>query len=321
MMTQELMPHIGPVQRVLISVYDKDGLVELGQALRSLGVEILASGGTCRTLAAAGVAVTPVEVFTQDPETLDGRVKTLHPKIYAGLLADRRNATHLAQLAGRGYVPIDLVVCNLYPFAKLLQKGAADAELIEQIDIGGVTLLRAGAKNADGGVTVVADSADYVTVVDELRQHGGVSPGLRRRLAARAFRLVADYDAAIAAWMGQYAAEPSAQFPARRGEFVRGPALRYGENPHQTAYLYLDDPKTPGVAGGWQLAGKPLSYNNYLDLDAAYRAVFDLPESACAIVKHTNPCGLACADSSRGGFSARACRRPDLGVRLSAGVQ
>jgi len=287
----EAPPYVGRVQRALLSVSDKSGLVELGQALGGLGIEILASGGTAAALMAAGVAVTPVEAFTGAPEVLDGRVKTLHPKIHAGLLADRRVQSHLAQVAA----PIDLVICNLYPFSQTVRRGAAAAQVIENIDIGGPTLLRAAAKNADGGVAVVADPVDYAAVLAELRASGGIGPATRRRLAAAAFRRVADYDAAIAAWTAAWAGEAGTELPERIGEFVRGPALRYGENPHQLAALYLEEPAGPGVAGGRQLAGKPLSYNNYLDLDAAYRAVYDLDEPACAIVKHTNPCGLATA--------------------------
>lgn len=299
---QQPAPFAGRVRRALLSTYDKEGLVALGQALAALGVELIASGGTARALQAAGIAVLPVEEFTGSPEVLGGRVKTLHPKIHAALLADRRDPVHLFELAALGTVPIDLVVCNLYPFAETVRRGASPAAIIEEIDIGGPTLLRAAAKNADGGVAVLCAPSDYAQVIAELQGQGGLSPTLRRLLAARAFRHVAEYDAAIATWSAAYAEAPPTPFPPRQGEWVRGPALRYGENPHQTAYLYLDAASPKGVAGGQLLSGKPLSYNNYLDLDAAYRAVYDLPAPACAIIKHTSPCGLACADAPAEAF-------------------
>lgn len=300
----------GRVQRALLSVYDKAGLVALGQALHGLGIELLASGGTAKALTEAGIPVTPIETFTGAAEALGGRVKTLHPKVHAGLLADRRSDEHLDQLRHHGYQPIDLVVCNLYPFEATLRSGASTAEIIEQIDIGGPTLLRAAAKNADGGVAVVASPSDYAALLDELRASGSVSPPLRRRLAARAFRLVANYDAAIAAWTTTWADEPQPLFPERSGGLVRGPELRYGENPHQSAHLYLDEPAGPGAAGCQQLGGKPLSYNNYLDLDASYRAVYDLSAPACAIVKHTNPCGLAEAATQAQAFARALAADP-----------
>lgn len=304
------LPHTGRVGRALLSVYDKEGLVAFGRLLYALGVELLASGGTAKALTEAGVPVTPIEIFTGAPEALGGRVKTLHPKVHAGLLADRRSDDHLRQLAQHGYEPIDLVVCNLYPFEETLASGASPAEIIEQIDIGGPTLLRAAAKNVDGGVTVVTDPADYPLLLDELRAHGGISPALRRKLASRAFRRVADYDAAIAAWTAAWADEPQPLFPVRSPSLLRGQELRYGENPHQSAYLYLDEPRTPGVAGCQQLGGKPLSYNNYLDLDASYRAVYDLAGPACAIVKHTNPCGLAEASTQQRAFELALAADP-----------
>jgi phosphoribosylaminoimidazolecarboxamide formyltransferase/IMP cyclohydrolase len=291
----------GTVKRALISVFDKDGLLALGRALSAAGVEVLASGGTAGKLEEAGVAVTRVELFTGAAEVLGGRVKTLHPKIHAGILADRRKADHLAQLEEHGYQPIDLVVCNLYPFREVLTGGAGHDELVENIDVGGPTMIRAAAKNADGGVTVLTDPADYETVAAEIAGQGTVSQDTRRRLAAKAFALTAAYDSAIAAWQASEQ-EEDVPFPARLEGFAREAELRYGENPHQRGFLYLLDGESRGVARGELLAGKPLSYNNYIDLDGAYRAVWDLAQPGCAIIKHTNPCGLAEATSQAEAF-------------------
>lgn len=286
-----------PVRRALLSVYDKSGLVELGRGLCELGVQLLASGGTAGALAAAGLPVTPIEEFTGAPEILDGRVKTLHPKIFAALLADRREPAHLQQLAARDYVTIDLVVGNLYPFAETVARSASAAATIEMIDIGGPSLLRAAAKNAEGGTTVLVSPSDYPALLAELRGRGAVPLALRRSWAAQAFRQVAAYDALIADWLSAHSGEDTTVFPERRGELFRSRQLRYGENPHQAAYLYIESARSGGVAQARALQGKTLSYNNYLDLDAAYRAVYPLATPACAIVKHTNPCGLSCADS------------------------
>ena len=307
------------VKRCLISVYDKARLQEFGAALQSLGIEILASGGTAAALQAAGVAVVSVDAFTGAPEVLGGRVKTLHPRIHAGILADRREPAHMHQLVAHKFLPIDLVVCNLYPFAAALQAGAPRAELIEKIDIGGPTLLRAAAKNVDGGVTVVSAADDYHAVALCLAQNNRVvSLPLRQRLAAAAFAQVAQYDAAIAGW---FSAQGSMATEAQTLEaedllppklsFVHQADLRYGENPHQRAALYTAAPTAtptagpcwvPGVAQGTQLCGKPLSYTNYLDMDAAFNCAAALSGPACAIVKHTNPCGLARADTQKDAF-------------------
>lgn len=291
----------GRIRRALLSVHDKTGLVVLGRALAAAGVELLASGGTARGLEAAGVRVTSVEEFTGEPEILGGRVKTLHPRIYAGLLSDRREPDHEAALERAGYDPIDLVVCNLYPFARGVAEGRSRAEVIELIDIGGPALLRAAAKNVDGGVAVVVDPADYERVA-AAASAGEIDHALRLQLALKAFRVVAEYDARIAEWFGACAGSPEAPevpeaFPPRIGGFVRGPVLRYGENPHQRAFLYSDEGASGGAALGVRLRGKELSYNNYLDLDMALCAVFYLPEPACAVIKHTSPCGLASAAS------------------------
>lgn len=285
------------VKRALISVSNKEGVVELGQGLAALGVEVISSGGTANTLAQAGVPVVKVSDYTGAPEVLGGRVKTLHPKVHAGILADRRQPEHLRELEAQGYGPIDLVVCNLYPFQQKQAEGADHATLVETIDIGGPTLVRAAAKNADGGVTVVVDPADYPAVLDALRAEGGVSQAVRRRLCAKAFRHVASYDLAIAAWAegaADTASAPGAQLPNTLPAFRKSATLRYGENPHQAAALYIEDNAPGGVALGEQLSGKALSYNNYLDLDAAYRAAYtERDVHLCAVLKHTNPCGLA----------------------------
>lgn len=299
-----------PVRRALLSVYDKTGLVELGRGLSELGVELLASGGTAGALAAAGLPVTPIEEFTGAPELLGGRIKTLHPKIFAALLADQREPAHLQQLAAHDYVPIDLVVGNLYPFADTLARGASAAETIEMIDIGGPSLLRAAAKNAEGGTTVLVSPSDYPALLAELRRQGTVALPLRRKWAAQAFRQVAAYDALIADWLSAHSGDDATVFPERRGELFRSSQLRYGENPHQAAHLYVESARPGGVAQARALQGKALSYNNYLDLDAAYRAVYPLAAPACAIVKHTNPCGLACAPSLAAAFTRALAADP-----------
>lgn len=291
-----------PIRRALLSVFDKTGIVELAQGLVRHGAELLASGGTAKLLRDAGLPITAVEDFTAAPEILDGRVKTLHPKIAAGLLADRRLAAHREQLAQSGYVPIDLVVCNLYPFAQTVAKGGSDEEIIEMIDIGGPTLIRAAAKNYQGGAAVVVDPTDYPAILQAL-DAGELTDALRRKLARRAFQIVAAYDAQIAAWFEHTDRDQSAMFPTQIGDFIRHMPLRYGENPHQPAFLYLESPVRSGVAHALKLGGKELSYNNYLDLDAAYRAVFALRNPACAIIKHTNPCGLAAAEAQDVAFA------------------
>ena len=263
------------VSRALVSVSDKSGLADFARRLAKQGVSLLASGGTASALEEAGVPVDAVEEVTGAPEILGGRVKTLHPAVHGGILADRRNPEHLAELERAGLRPIDLVVCNLYPFEETLASDAGRDEVIDQIDIGGPTLVRAAAKNADGGVTVVVDPADYDEVAMLVETSGSVPIDVRRRLAARAWDRIAAYDAVIAGWATGRSRAP----------------LRYGENPHQDAWLDIDG-SGRGVAAGTLLQGKELSYNNLLDLDAAYRAAGG-PRHRCAIVKHTNPCGLA----------------------------
>jgi phosphoribosylaminoimidazolecarboxamide formyltransferase/IMP cyclohydrolase len=273
--------------RALFSVSDKTGIAEFARRLAKLDVALLASGGTAAALEEAGLGVTRVEEVTGAAEVLGGRVKTLHPAIHAGILADRGKPEHMRELSESGYAPIDLVVCNLYPFERTLASGASRDAVVEDIDIGGPTLVRAAAKNADGGVTVVVDPADYDDVAEAIDTFGLVPIDMRRRLAAKAFALIAEYDAAISAWAAGRASQ----------------TLRYGENPHQMAHLEPDG-TGKGVAAGTLLQGKELSYNNLLDLDAAYRAA-SLPgegRNRCAVVKHTNPCGLAEADSQTEAF-------------------
>ncbi|MBC7792984.1 MAG: bifunctional phosphoribosylaminoimidazolecarboxamide formyltransferase/IMP cyclohydrolase [Clostridia bacterium] len=319
--TANLEPAPGLVRRALFSVFDKTALAELAIALSAKGVEILASGGTATTLEKAGLTVVRIENFTGAKEVLDGRVKTLHPKIHAGLLADRRLPTHERDMNENAYPFIDLVVCNLYPFEQARARGAARHEMVENIDIGGPTLLRAAAKNEAGGVTVLMDPADYREVADIIARTGAVAWKIRRALAAKTFKIIAAYDNAIADWYAQDVAEiesPSgahaqnagstasapadSTLPERITEFTRVEVLRYGENPHQQGALYRATAESTGVSNGTLLSGKQLSYNNYLDMDGAYRAVFQLAGIGCSIVKHTNPCGLAEASTQPEAF-------------------
>jgi phosphoribosylaminoimidazolecarboxamide formyltransferase/IMP cyclohydrolase len=289
------------IRRALLSVFDKTGLLPLAHSLHALGVEILASGGTAVALIEQGIPVVKVEDFTGAKEVLGGRVKTLHPKIHAGLLADRNNPEHQKDMHTEGYREIDLVVCNLYPFASYLAQGKSRDALIEKIDIGGPTLVRAAAKNIDGGCTVLVDPSDYTSFAEELQTHGGVSIRTRKTLAAKAFVQVAQYDAAIAQWALKEAGEaPLFEVSG----FAPGPVLRYGENPHQKAQLFTQPQEQGGVGCGVLLSGKELSYNNCLDMDAAYRAVHMLQGVGCSIVKHTNPCGFAQSHTQEHAFQA-----------------
>jgi phosphoribosylaminoimidazolecarboxamide formyltransferase / IMP cyclohydrolase len=281
-----------PVRRALISVYDKTGLTELAGGLHALGVEIVSTGSTAQRIAEAGVPVTPVEQLTGFPECLDGRVKTLHPRVHAGLLADTRNPAHVAQLAELDIAPFDLLVSNLYPFTETVTSGASPAECVEQIDIGGPAMVRASAKNHDS-VAVVVEPARYDWVLEQVKNGGFVLED-RRLLAAAAFRHTATYDVAVASWMGSVLApEPDAGvFPSWVGAtWDRAATLRYGENPHQEAALYVSG--RPGLAAAEQLHGKEMSYNNYVDADAAWRAAHDHEGPCVAIIKHANPCGIA----------------------------
>jgi len=261
------------------------------------GVTLISSGGSARFLAAAGLPVTEVAEITGFPEMLDGRVKTLHPVVHAGLLALRDRPDHLAALAERGIAPIDLLVCNLYPFAQTVASGASPEDCVENIDIGGVALIRAAAKNRDA-VTVVTDPADYERVVAEFNAGAGtVGSATRRALAVKAFAMTAAYDAAIAEWMGREERVVFPQTLVLAGHLAN--RLRYGENPHQTAAFYTTGEIRPGVATARQLQGKELSYNNYADADAAFELVAEFASPAVAIIKHANPCGAAIGGTLR----------------------
>ncbi|HEY3506287.1 MAG TPA: bifunctional phosphoribosylaminoimidazolecarboxamide formyltransferase/IMP cyclohydrolase [Actinocatenispora sp.] len=293
-----------PVRRALISVYDKTGLVELARGLAEAGVEIVSTGSTAARIAEAGLSVTRVEELTGFPECLDGRVKTLHPKVHAGLLADVRRETHRAQLAELAVEPFELLVSNLYPFQQTVASGAAPDEIVEQIDIGGPAMTRSAAKN-HANVAVVTDPTTYAEVVAAVRD-GGFTYGERRALAAAAFAHTARYDVAVASWFAATAPD-AGEFPEFLGAtWDRRDVLRYGENPHQAAALYADG--RGGLADAEQLHGKAMSYNNYTDTEAAWRAAWDFAEPCVAIIKHANPCGIAVgvdvADAHR---KAHAC--------------
>jgi phosphoribosylaminoimidazolecarboxamide formyltransferase/IMP cyclohydrolase len=282
-----------PVRRALISVYDKAGLLDLATGLHAAGVEIVSTGSTAQRIADAGIPVTPVEELTGFPETLDGRVKTLHPRVHAGLLADTRKPEHLAQLEQLGVAPFDMLVSNLYPFTETVASGATQDECVEQIDIGGPAMVRASAKNHDS-LAVITDPARYDWVLEQVAA-GGFLLADRRRLAAEAFRHTASYDVAVASWMGSVLApEADTVFPAWAGAtWERKATLRYGENPHQAAALYVS-PESSGLAQAEQLHGKEMSYNNYVDADAAWRAAHDHGDRpTVAVIKHANPCGIA----------------------------
>ena len=295
-----------PVKRALLSVYDKTNLVELATQLHANGVELISTGSTAATIAAAGIPVTPVEQVTGFPECLEGRVKTLHPKIHAGILADRRKDAHLAQLRELQVAPIDLVVVNLYPFTDTVASGADFDACVEQIDIGGPSMVRAAAKNHPA-VAVVVDPARYEQVAQAVSA-GGFTLSQRRALAAAAFAHTASYDVAVASWFSTQL-ETEAALPEFVGAtFTRAHALRYGENPHQSAALYTQG-QAQGIAGAEQLHGKAMSYNNYTDADAAVRAAYDQGEATTVVVvKHANPCGIAVdEDVAKAHAKAHAC--------------
>ncbi|MFJ9578694.1 bifunctional phosphoribosylaminoimidazolecarboxamide formyltransferase/IMP cyclohydrolase [Streptomyces sp. NPDC101191] len=301
---------VKPIRRALVSVYDKTGLEELARGLHEAGVELVSTGSTAAKIAAAGVPVTKVEELTGFPECLDGRVKTLHPRVHAGILADLRLESHRAQLAELGVEPFDLVVVNLYPFRETVASGATPDECVEQIDIGGPSMVRAAAKNHPS-VAVVTDPGAYAAVLQAVKE-GGFTLEQRKRFAARAFQHTAAYDVAVASWFAEdYAAADSDSaaggFPDFLGAtFERQHVLRYGENPHQGAALYVDG--TGGLAEAEQLHGKEMSYNNYTDTDAARRAAYDHAEPCVAIIKHANPCGIAVgADVAEAHRKAHAC--------------
>jgi phosphoribosylaminoimidazolecarboxamide formyltransferase/IMP cyclohydrolase len=280
------------MRRALVSVSDKTGLIELARALVESGIEVVSSGGTAQAISDAGLPVTRVADVTGAPEILDGRVKTLHPRIHGGILADRRKDSHMEQLKEQNIEPIDLVVCNLYPFEQTVERvDVDDNEAVEQIDIGGPAMVRAAAKNFHS-VAVVVNPKHYATVIEELRGTGEISLETRRRLAVEAFQHTAAYDAAIARHLGR------GELPARlllTGDKVI--ELRYGENPHQRAAFYRNAGAPTGLAAAEQLHGKELSYNNILDVDAAWRLALELDGAGAAIIKHSNPCGVAVAQT------------------------
>jgi phosphoribosylaminoimidazolecarboxamide formyltransferase / IMP cyclohydrolase len=279
------------VTRALLSVSDKSGLVDFARALAGLGVDLVSTGGTSRALSEAGLAVRDVADLTGFPEMMDGRVKTLHPKVHGGLLAVRGNPAHEAAMRDHAIPPIDLLVVNLYPFEATVAKGAAFDECVENIDIGGPAMIRAAAKN-HAGVAVVLEPEDYEAVLAELKTHGGTTLDLRKHLAAKAYARTAAYDAAISNWFARELSDDAPDFRAFGGRLVE--ELRYGENPHQSAAFYRTPETRFGVASARQVQGKQLSYNNINDTDAAYECVGEFTQTpACAIIKHANPCGVA----------------------------
>lgn len=308
-MSQTVLDRV-PLRRALISVYDKTGLEDLARGLHAAGVSLVSTGSTAKKIAAAGVPVTEVSEVTGFQECLDGRVKTLHPRVHAGILADRRLPEHMDQLTEMEIEPFDLVVVNLYPFVDTVASGAGQDEVVEQIDIGGPSMVRAAAKNHPS-VAVVVDPSSYGDVVSAA-QGGGFDLKTRRRLASLAFAHTAAYDNAVASWTAaQFGDEDApAKFPPYAGVALeRADSLRYGENPHQAAALYVDTAAPAGIAQAEQLHGKAMSYNNFTDADAALRAAFDFAEPAVAVVKHANPCGVAVASSNAADPIADAHRK------------
>ncbi len=278
---------VTPVRRALVSCFDKTGVAAFAGELAARGIEVVSTGSTAGTIRDAGVPVIEVSEVTGFPECLDGRVKTLHPRIHAGILADRGDPAHVAELEELGVDPIDLVVANLYPFRDTVASGASDADVVEMIDVGGPTMVRAAAKN-HGSVGVVVDPSDYDRVLRSIDDHGGLTAVLRHELAAAAFRHTAAYDADVAGWFQRDEAFPAQLTVA----LPRASILRYGENPHQAAAFYTHGAPV-GLAAAEQLHGKELSYNNLLDTDAAWGMAVDLDEPCVAIIKHANPAGYA----------------------------
>ena len=275
------------MHRALVSVYDKTRLLEIGTVLSTAGIEILSTGSTAAQLAKAGIAVTEVSTYTGFPEIMGGRVKTLHPRVHSGILADQNNPQHMAAIADLDIAPFDLVIINLYPFASTIASGADFAECIEQIDIGGPSMLRGAAKN-HGSVAVISSPSQYDGLIAAIKE-GGFTLAQRRQLALESFRTTAEYDLTIATWLGE-----SDELPHWFGRiWQRENALRYGENPHQSAAIYSGGPA--GIVNAVQLHGKEMSFNNYTDADAAWRAALDHTDPCVAIIKHANPCGIATA--------------------------
>jgi len=275
------------MRRALVSVYDKDRLIEVGNALQGAGIEIVSTGSTSKTLKSAGISVTEVSDYTGFPEIMDGRVKSLHPRIHAGILADQSNSEHMTAIADLDISPFDLVIINLYPFAQTVASGASFEESIEQIDIGGPSMLRGAAKNHNS-VALISDPSQYDQLLSAISD-GGFTQSERRQLALEGFRKTAEYDLAIATWLSQ---SESHELPDWFGHiWSRKSSLRYGENPHQSAAIYAGSDS--GIVNAQQLHGKEMSFNNYTDADAAWRAVRDHRDPAVAIMKHANPCGIA----------------------------
>ena len=290
------------VSRALVSVYDKSGLVELGKNLEKYGIEILSTGSTAKVLREAGVKVIAVEDHTGFPEMLGGRVKTLHPRIHGGILADQNNPNHLKELAAADIVPFDLIVINLYPFTQTIASGAEFSECIEQIDIGGPSMLRGAAKNHNS-VAVISDPSQYSLLKSALEQ-GGFTLEERRNLAMKTFRKTAEYDIAIANWL----AKELDQNDWRAKVWSKISDLRYGENPHQSAAVFSDLSSNQGISSAKQHHGKEMSFNNFTDADAALRAAYDHSQPCVAIIKHANPCGIAIASDIQSAYSAaNAC--------------
>lgn len=294
-----------PIKRALVSVYDKSGLEDLVRGLHEAGVALVSTGGSAALIDGLGLPVTRVEDLTGFPECLDGRVKTLHPRVHAGILADRRLDSHVEQLADLEVEPFDLVVVNLYPFRQTVASGASPDECVEQIDIGGPSMVRAAAKNHPS-VAVVTSPERYADVLAATAA-GGFTLDQRKALAAEAFTHTASYDVAVANWFASSYVPAEDGWPAFAGEtWEKSAVLRYGENPHQGAALYTDG--SGGLAGAEQLHGKEMSYNNYVDTDAARRAAYDFDQPAVAIIKHANPCGIAVgADVAEAHRKAHEC--------------
>jgi len=290
------------ISRALVSVYDKVGLVELGKNLEKHGIEILSTGSTAKTLRGAGVRVIPVEEYTGFPEMLGGRVKTLHPRIHGGILADQSNPEHLAQLAGQNIEPFDLIIINLYPFTQTISSGAEFDECVEQIDIGGPSMLRGAAKNHNS-VAVISDPSQY-DLLNSALDSGGFTLQERQKLAMATFRKTAEYDIAISEWL----AGELNQSDWRAKVWKKIADLRYGENPHQAAGVYLDSTNPEGISSAKQHHGKEMSFNNYTDADAALRAAYDHKDPCVAIIKHANPCGIAISEEIAEAYAAaHAC--------------
>jgi len=297
------------IKTALLSVSDKTGLVELASALDELGVKILSTGGTAAVLRGAGIGVVEVSEHTGSPEIMDGRVKTLHPRIHGGILARREDPSHVRQMAEQAIEPIDLVCVNLYPFAEVTARGCTYEEAIENIDIGGPSMVRSAAKN-HADVVVLVDPADYARIIEELRGSGQIALATRKELARKAYAATAAYDGMIADWLGRQSGAAAAEFgPTLHQQWLLVQGLRYGENPHQRAAFYKAPRiEGPSVAAARVLAGKELSYNNIVDADAALQLVMEFEEPVCVAIKHTNPCGVAVAAGAREAFDkARRC--------------